>query len=308
MDPRPGEGRGAARGKLILLGEHVVVHGAPALVAGIALEVRAHARTAGAGRSLQLYDVRTRAGDDDELARAFAALLEEGGAPSDLEVRLEGELLPGVGLGFSAAAAVAIARAVEDLAGRRDGERVRARAMAWERVFHGNPSGVDVAAAMRGGATRFTRAEGARSVRVAAPLWLAVGLTGTRSSTREMVEGVAEIGRQKPELLERSVEGVAALVENAVGAVEAGDVRALGDLMNLNQMILAGLMLSTAALEELCATAREAGALGAKLTGAGGGGAMVALGPDRATLDRIVFAWGERGYQGFATGVEADAR
>src|SRR6185436_10678536 len=107
-----------------------------------------------------LYDVKTRAGDAEELGRAFTALLEQGGAPPDLEARLEGELLPGVGLGFSAAAAVAIARAVEDLAGDGSEDRVRERAMAWERVFHGNPSGVDVAAAMRGGATRFTRAEG----------------------------------------------------------------------------------------------------------------------------------------------------
>lgn len=296
------EGSGHACGKMILLGEHAVVYGVPALVLGIGLGVSARARLAGMkgdGRRLRLLGRLCE--PDEETGRAFAALLDEGGAPDNVEVRVEGDLPPGVGLGFSAAAAVAIARAVEDLSSSSSDDRVRARATAWERVFHGNPSGVDVAAAMHGGCIRFSRIDGIRRVDVRVPLTLCVGLTGTRSSTREMVEGVARLSETNPELHRRSLEGIRSLVENAISAVEARDVTALGELMNLNQMLLAGLMLSNEPIEELCRTAREAGALGAKLTGAGGGGAVVAVCKDRQVGEGVVGAWRDAGYQGFVT-------
>jgi mevalonate kinase len=299
---------GRAYGKLILLGEHAVVYGVPALVAGVGMQLVADAEVVEAsGCELALLSRRCRAdaGAADELARAFAALLDEGGAPDSLRVQVSGELPPGVGLGFSAAAAVAIARAVEGLGSERvDVEAVRARAMAWEGVYHGNPSGVDVAAAIHGGCLRFVRGVGVTPVRVGAPLTLAVGLTGTRSSTKEMVAGVARLRDVQAEVFDKSLEGIRSLVERGIGAVEDGDVRALGELMDMNQMILAGMLLSTDALEELCDSARKAGALGAKLTGAGGGGAMVALagtGPEADEVAAaIVRAYEALGYQGFA--------
>jgi mevalonate kinase len=305
MTTRAGSGR--ACGKLILFGEHAVVHGVAALVLGVRLGVQARAVEATSGRALELLGRRTEAdgSGEDETGRAFEALLEAGGAPASLSVQVTGDLPPGVGLGFSAAAAVAIARAVEELAGAASDASVRERATAWERVFHGNPSGVDVAAAMHGGCIRFARGDGVRRVAVRAPLVLCVGLTGTRSSTRKMVEGVAWIKERSPAIFQSTLEGIAALVDNGIGAIEAGDAEAIGELMNLNQMMLAGWMLSTERLEELCALAREAGALGAKLTGAGGGGAMMALAGQgdegQATAARVVAAWRERGYEGFVT-------
>ena len=179
---------------------------------------------------------------------------------------------------------------------------MRARAMAWEGVYHGNPSGVDVAAAMHGGCIRFTRAD-RRTVPLAVGgrLALAVGLTGTASSTKTMVEGVAALGERQPDVFARSMEGIATVVDNAASALAAGDVSALGELMNLNQMLLAGLMVSSEAIETLCATARDAGALGAKLTGAGGGGAVVALAADGESAEQVVAAWASAGYGGFTT-------
>ena len=301
--------QGSAYGKLILFGEHAVVHGVPALVAGVGLQVRAHASVGGSERSLDLLGKRCVADPEgDELARAFAALLDEGGAPAGIALRVEGELPPGVGLGFSAAAAVAIARAVELSSGRQPSlEAVERRASAWEGVYHGNPSGVDVAAAMHGGFVRFVRGEGVTRVSARVPLSLCVGLTGTRSSTREMVEGVARLKQTKPEVFQQSLEGIRALVENAIGALEDGRVAHLGELMDLNQMLLAGWMLSTDRIEQLCSLARESGALGAKLTGAGGGGAVVALagsGDDAAEVSQaVVAAWTKAGFKGFATSV-----
>ena len=301
-----------AFGKLILLGEHAVVYGSPALVLGVDLHCDATAVVNDGdnpGRTLVLLDRTCSAANDDELARAFTALLDEGGAPDDLTVRITGDLPPGVGLGFSAAAAVAAARAVEELSGDASDDAVRRRATAWECVFHGNPSGVDVAAAMHGGCVRFVRQQDGTAevtrVPIAAPLTLCIGLTGTRSSTKEMVEGLADLRRRKTEMVDRSVDGIATVVQNGIAAVRDGNVVALGELMDMNQMLLAGLMLSTSAIEQMVSAARDAGALGAKLTGAGGGGAVVALAGTGADADpiaeRIVGSWKSAGYDGFVT-------
>lgn len=302
----PVEGR--ACGKLILFGEHAVVYDVPAVVLGIPRGLTATARRVGAGQRLDLLGARRCAvGDGQELGEAFAALLSAAPSPEAVEVVVAGTLPAGVGLGFSAAAAVAIARAIEGL-GEDDGDRevrVKARADAWERVYHGNPSGVDVAAAMRGGCRRFLRSTGVASpLSLGVPLHLAVGLTGHGGSTKEMVANVASFERREPAVFARSLEGIRTLVDNAVSALEQGDTQGLGQLMDLNQMLLAGWMVSTPELEQLCAFAREAGALGAKLTGAGGGGAAVALTPDAATATGVVAAWKAQGYEGFVTAVE----
>jgi mevalonate kinase len=116
-----------------------------------------------------------------------------------------------------------------------------------------------------------------------------------------MVEGVARLSARRPDLVGKSVSGITALVENARLCIEAGDAPGLGKLMDLNQMLLAGLMVSTEGIERACATARSAGALGAKLTGAGGGGCVIAL----ADLDPepILTAWRAEGLECFAATV-----
>lgn len=308
---------GEACGKVILLGEHMVVFGAPALAAGIERGARASAtRLPDGGRSslhLGARDIDADATSEDDLARAFAALLAERDPIGAIYVDAESELPPGGGLGSSAALGVAIARAVTRLV-ERDEADVIAQATAWERVFHGNPSGIDISAAslVGGGCIRFTREEGARRVDLRAPLWLCVGWSGEASSTRAMVEGVARLRARKPDLVERSIAGSTALVENAALALKAGDEVSLGKLMDLAQMLLSGLFVSTEAIERLCTSARGAGALGAKLTGAGGGGSVIALiprsddgGPDTRVADAVLSAWREAGFGGFLTRVGA---
>ncbi len=302
----------AASGKIILLGEHAVVYGAPALAAGIDRGATATAELCPDGHEscLALGSTSVRPDLDPGnagVARAFAALLGDlrAGLPlPPLAIGAELDLPPGTGLGSSAALGVAVARAALLAAGRPAGDaEVIARADAWERVFHGNPSGIDTMAAAVGGCFRFTRADGARSIRPARDLVLCVGLTGVSTSTREMVEGVARLRARKPEMVDRAVAGITSLVENAALAIEAGDLSAVGKLMDLNQMILAGLMLSTEAIEDLCGLARKAQALGAKLTGKGGGGSVLALAEDEGGAERVLAAWRDAGYKGFLTRV-----
>jgi mevalonate kinase len=118
-----------------------------------------------------------------------------------------------------------------------------------------------------------------------------------------MVDNVARLRERRPAIVNKALEGILALVKNARLCLEASDLQGLGSLMNYNQMLLSGLFVSTEGIERCCALARDAGALGAKLTGAGGGGAVVAL-CDR-DFEPILSAWRAAGIECFGSHVRA---
>ena len=295
---------GRAFGKVILLGEHAVVYGHPALAAGISPGVDATLGSrAGAYAELTVrpWNVTVRSdvvppAEQPTLDAAFAALVAELGEPAR-GARLEAtaHLPPGGGLGSSAALGVAIARAVLPDA---DDARIDAAAHVFESVFHGNPSGLDAAVAARGGVLYFRRGQAPDRVAPKRPLRVCLGHCGVGASTRTMVEGVARQRERAPAATARSLEAIGELVKNARIAIEDGDVVGLGQLFDLNQILLAGLFVSTPELERLCRLARAAGALGAKLTGAGGGGAVVALVEERSA--DVLAAWKAEGFTGVA--------
>lgn len=273
-------------GKVILLGEHSVVYGQPALAAGLSRGVSAQVVPAETDRfTASPWDVDLR-GDDlgaesaESLGRAFAAVREH--YPADaVHVHADVDLPGGAGLGCSAALGVAVVGALDAHFGtpRTDEER-GAFSLRWERVFHGNPSGVDNAMAACGGVAVFEHGQPLARVQPRRGLPIVIAHSGESSSTKEVVGGVAEQHAKEPERLQELFGAIGALVRNAKLAVQDGDLRALGQLMDMNQALLSAMFVSTEKLEALCRAAREAGALGAKLTGAGGGGCMIALAPD----------------------------
>ena len=291
-----------ARAKVILFGEHAGVHGRLAVAAALDRGARAKGRRSEGPSTLRLtpWGVSASAQGDDDLGRAFRALLDRAGArDASIAVDVDVEVPGGAGLGCSAAIGVAVARAVGDaLDAPLDDATTTDAATAWERVFHGNPSGIDVAAAMQGGVLSFRRGDSPRRVSFPEAIDLAVACTGEASSTKAMVEQVARQLARRPQVVERTFDGIDQLAKKGLVALEAARWWELGQMMDLNHALLASLMVSTEALEQACNTARAAGAMGAKLTGGGGGGCAVALAPGK--IDDVLEAWRRIGLEGFA--------
>jgi mevalonate kinase len=303
-----------AGGKVILFGEHGVVYGRPALAAGLVTGARAWTERAAAPRltvepwgvsvepAVRAHDAAAVAAT--QLAQAFGAIVAAYETPPKLHVRVAMELPSGAGLGGSAALSVAIVRALDAALGiARTPSEVAAIALEAERVFHGNPSGVDTAMSAAGGVAVYRKGQPLEPVRVARPLQLVVGHSGEPGMTKETVASVARQHAQKPDKVDQIFDGMEAIVNNAKRAIEDGELDKLGQLMELNQKLLVTLVLSTPRLEEMCTAAVMAGALGAKLTGGGGGGCMIALAHDAAAAQRIKAALEALGRTAFVTEV-----
>lgn len=320
--PRAGLGRG--HGKVILLGEHSVVYGRPAISAGLGRGCTAQAERGQAGApdtlSVEPWGVSISTAqaetdpDREQLRRGFSvvcaaldarwtALGRSAQRPS-VRVQAKMEIPGGAGLGGSAALSVAVVRAIDaTFETPQEPEALVAASIAWERVFHGNPSGVDSAMAVHGGLARYVRGQPLKHVRGRIPLQLVVGNSGEHGSTKATVASVARQHARDPIKSEQIFDAIASLVDNAQSALEAGEHARLGQLMDLNQTLLNSLLLSTTKLEEMCQRARGAGALGAKLTGGGGGGCMIALAADAAGSERIARALSDAGFAAFAVEV-----
>ena len=301
----------SAFGKVILVGEHAVVHGHAALAAAIDRQVKIwfEGRPSGPiSLSVPHWNLAVSVGDEHPLAEALGILAREVGA-EHLSVSLHAlaELPPAAGLGSSAAILVAAARALAAAAGRRlDRERLEEIASAGERCFHGNPSGIDVALAARGGMGLFRRATGLTAVTPAAPLELAVGLSGEPRRTADMVARVTGALAARPDATGGLLAELGAGAEAAAAALEVGETGELGRRMARAQEILAGLGLSTRGIDLMIEAGLRAGALAAKLTGAGGGGAVIALARP-GTTDDIVSAWRALGRNAFRVQAGAPA-
>ena len=293
-------------GKVILLGEHAVVHGHPALAGAIDRGVGLEAKDGDALRlRIRAWELDVAAGDDHPVARALAAVAGALGVTAPIVLDGDADLPPAAGLGSSAAVSVAVTRALAAHAGKTlSPAEVLEVAGASERCFHGNPSGIDVALAAGGGLGLYRRATGLAPVRCA-PVTMVIGLSGQQRATGAMVARVADALAAAPVITTQRLERLGEAAARGAELLEAGapDLAALGTLLTGAHVVLRDLGLSTAVLDEMVDAALTAGAAGAKLTGGGGGGAVVALAPgcEAAILD----AWRDGGKVAFTCKVGA---
>ncbi|MEO6827409.1 MAG: mevalonate kinase, partial [Microbacteriaceae bacterium] len=296
----------AGYGKIILLGEHSVVYGRHAIAAPIGLSIRA--QIAPQEHGIELVVAGVEADPAVDLSQRVAALVVRrlGVADSGMRIEVFPELPRANGLGASAALAVAVIRAVADRFQLSiDDQEVSALAFECERIVHGTPSGVDNTVATFGRTVLFRKRDGLATpetseIVTAHPIPVVIGLTGVRSLTAQTVGLVRSAWQRHPQRYESIFDQIDELVLAGVQALRDGDIAQLGDLMNINQGMLAALQVSSPELESLVGIARRAGALGAKLTGGGGGGAMIAIAePDG--MAPITAALQQAGYSTYLT-------
>jgi mevalonate kinase len=293
-------GRGFAHAKAILLGEHAVVYGSPAVALPVpSLRVEASARHVAGASVLDTEISLGPLGPADPLGTTVLETLRHVGAEDDgVEVVVRGTLPIGRGLGSSAAAANAIVDAVADLYGVAldDADRFEL-VQRGERVAHGTPSGLDARATSASAPILFTAG------RVDHPPirfggGFVVADTGARGSTRKAVADVRAFIERNPE---RGRTLLAELEHGTLAGVAdlAADRRDdLGTRMTAAQLVLDELGAGHPAITALIEVARAAGALGAKLTGGGQGGCIIALARDAASAERISQALLEAGALG----------
>lgn len=296
--------RDRACGKLILVGEHAVVHGQPAIALpfralGVRAELRARPGPFGIASHFPPADDRPpfrvepfRGATPDLLSAVARACLARYGPREEpgWQVELRSELPSGRGLGSSAAVCVALARVLSSASGATPGaEEIAALAMEGERVAHGRPSGIDNTVIAHERPLRFAEG-GWTPLAVAGPLDLVVADSGELGDTAEMVAGLRERASRRPASYARWLRRVGEGVDEAARALASGRLEQLGQIMNANHLLLQAMEVSTLRLDELVAAARGAGALGAKLSGAGGGGVAIALARDEAAAARLAEA------------------
>lgn len=271
------ESIGRAPGKLILFGEHAVVYGHPALAMAVdrCTTVRLSPGT-GPRR------VQAAAMEDPRLPIALDALLPSEG----VDVQIDTELPVGRGMGSSGSLAVALVRARAVWQGRTASlQECIDEGFRLERLFHGNPSGLDHTVSARGGAVRYRRTAAGLELEPIHLGWLPLVVldTGKAGDTAALVAAVAA---RRP-AMDPVIQRIGALVEEVGPALARGDLSVVGEAMNENQRLLAQLGVSAPDNDALVAFARSQGALGAKLAGAGGGGVVIAL---HAHPERLIAA------------------
>lgn len=288
-----GAATGEAHAKSILVGEHSVVYGKPAIAVPVT-SLRTMARIDRVEDSPVLFAMDGEVISIDELPNRFASIaaatraaLERFELPeSDILIRLRSGIPPAAGLGGSAAVAHAVVEAVRDLAGGFLSERERFDLVQQaERVAHGNPSGLDAMATRANVPMLFQKGQ-FKPLSVGRQMWLVLGDTGVRGSTSiavAKVRGFVDSHRVRGQSL---LDQLGELTHSAVRNLERGDMVRLGKRMNSAQDALDELGVGHETITELVDAARIAGALGAKLTGAGCGGCVIALAdsPDHAEL------------------------
>src|SRR3989441_1593961 len=292
-----------APGKIILAGEHFVVLGAPAVAMAINLYSKVQVTPKNSSGVDVDADIPLRflagktgnpmAPDPRRLLRplelaAEATLKYVGSSDRGLHVNVECEIPVAAGLGSSASTTVAIISAVGRF-NRIELSRKEIFKLAFvpENFLHGKPSGVDQATCIYGGMIQFNRPSDVKMVRLKEKPIILVCDTGIHHETRTLVGGVIRKSRREKKDFRNYLTKVREISTGVAKALREGDNDDLGDLMFRNHELLRKIGVSHPKLDHLVETARRAGALGAKLTGAGGGGCIIALARSMSGRDRI---------------------
>lgn len=306
-----GEGKGY--GKVILFNEHFVVYGVPSIVSAIDKATTAKVeRSSGPGWSLEDNRPATPGYKEEKLEQqreSINLILKAAGidpTKTPIKITFGGDLVAASGIGASAASCTALARALSDEfnLGLSD-EQINELAYEGEKGYHGSPSGIDNTAATYGGLIWFVRGEPnvMERLKIKRPVEVVMADTGIVANTKAAVAGVHERKEKYPEKYGKIFSEARDLAFMARKALEDYDIRAVGKLMDENHRLLQAIEVSCKELDFLVELARANGAYGAKMTGGGLGGNIVALTPGKDLQDQVARAIKKEGFEVLMTRV-----
>lgn len=275
----------SAPAKAILFGEHAVVYGQPAIAVPISgLRAFASVQPSSAGLRITAADLDIPVNIDAESVDNALALTAKlvlkalGVSPPQVTIAIRSDIPIASGLGSGASVATALARALCQAVGARLSESaLNEMIYEVEKIHHGTPSGIDNTVIVYERPVYFVRGQPLETLTIGAPFSLIIADTGKSASTRDAVAGVRELYDSDPAGVQALLDAIGALVIRARAAIETGQVVDLGELMTSNHQLLRKLTVSSPELDNLVSAALDAGALGAKLSGGGRGGNMIAL-------------------------------
>jgi mevalonate kinase len=314
--------RASAPAKVILFGEHFVVYGNPAILASINRRITVDARTIEGNKAVIRSDIGVsgeyrpsaftviKGGIEakatlDPLYSAVRQVLSARNKKTGIEISVSSAVPPGIGLGSSAAACVATVAAVNSLFQRKPSrQKICEMAIESERLIHRNSSGADCYVSTFGGLIHYSRAKGFRAIKSRGPLALVIASTGVRHTTGDLVAGVKKFRDRNESLFQSLASQAADICAQAQRAMTSGRRDRLGTLMNENQAILRQIGVSHYKVDDLIDICVKAGALGAKITGAGGGGAVIALAASKQDGAKIASRAKAAGYESFEVEID----
>lgn len=286
-----------APGKVIITGEHFVVYGSLALVAAIERGVIVGAQKS-AENQIVSKTFGTQIRHSKFIPRGFQAIirvmektllhLESG---EKVSITINSNIPKASGLGSSSAIVVATAAAIARLHGQEINTNILFDlAMEGEKILHGNPSGIDVAIAIHGGILLFRTSEEPVKLTINSKPEIVVGVSGKKRRTSEMIKKFGMVRSSMPRYFDSMIHASTILTRSAVDALKSGDQKTLGAIMNFYNSTLSYYGLGTRITDDLIEQCMASGALGAKVTGGGGGGSIIALAPQdgsRAILETL---------------------
>jgi mevalonate kinase len=288
-----------APSKAIITGEHFVVHGAWALAAALPRKVRVMVTP-----SSRFEVVSDRFSDPRStqllpVSEVVEAMAKEFSAKPYVRVKITSAVPGGAGLGSSASTMVAVASAYSKLnsLGLGVDEIIRC-SMVGERYIHGKPSGIDSTICAHGGVLLFRLDSPLRKLSLDGPRSLIISYSGTDRSTKGQIGRVSRMKERSPEIFSMLVDGVSDLSLAAAERLREGDMKRLGNLLTLNHAVLGLVGVSNETLDRMVGLMGSLGSYGAKLTGAGGGGSVLAVAPE-AKEKSIVSGLSARGFETF---------
>ncbi len=269
----------SAPGKVYLFGEHAVVYGQPAITCAVEKRVFASVKLLASGKTAVHAMGISRRCDSTEfkyVCQAVKSVKTYTGSEFGAEITIQSELPPSQGLGSSAAVTVSTIKALSEClgVGLRDQE-IASMGHDVERTVQGRASPADTFVSATGGVVMI---EGTKTTRLTPPdISLVVGVTGITRSTADVISSVIQLRHEYPEIVDRILCTIGDITRLGERKLNGGDVNGVGELMNINHGLLESIGVSDIMLDKLIYRARESGALGAKMTGAGRGGCMFAI-------------------------------